>query len=393
MTVWLEPTPCMSRLLGPSSCTTSSVSPRAWANTGRARQRRCTPSAAVDCRKRRRSISKCEMRDHDAAPGTAQADRRMPIFPGFRASACHRARDLISCLQRAADGRSKCRIDPQDRQHRPKARRPRRRQARRDPRADRAPRALRARPPRQPAAAGRRHGALWLAHRHRRAAKPGAPDAQAARDRERRAPARRREHHASPSRRRSCGPTRSPNGLPPDAVHQGLYLEADPLPSPPIEELAAEGIVLVLDQITDPHNVGAIFRSAAAFAVSAIVTTARHSPEATGVLAKSASGALEQVPLVSVQNLARGLAALKERGFLVVGLDSAGDDDLAALPLRQPLALVLGAEGKGLRQLTKRNLRSRRASRSARRDQEPQRVERRRGLALCRGEPAQELDD
>jgi 23S rRNA (guanosine2251-2'-O)-methyltransferase len=141
--------------------------------------------------------------------------------------------------------------------------------------------------------------------------------------------------------------------LTPDAVHQGLYLETDPLPSPAVEDLPAKGIVLVLDQITDPHNVGAIFRSAAAFAVSAIVTTQRHSPEATGALAKAASGALEMVPLVSVQNLARGLAALKANGFLVVGLDSDGEGDLAALSLRAPLALVLGAEGKGLRQLTK----------------------------------------
>jgi 23S rRNA (guanosine2251-2'-O)-methyltransferase len=141
--------------------------------------------------------------------------------------------------------------------------------------------------------------------------------------------------------------------LPPDAVHQGLYVEADPLPSPPVEELAADGVVLVLDQITDPHNVGAIFRSAAAFAATAIVTTARHSPETTGVLANAASGALEHVRFVTVQNLARGLAALKQRGFLVVGLDSSGRDDLAGLPLKAPLALVLGAEGKGLRQLTK----------------------------------------
>jgi 23S rRNA (guanosine2251-2'-O)-methyltransferase len=141
--------------------------------------------------------------------------------------------------------------------------------------------------------------------------------------------------------------------LPPDAVHQGLYLEADPLPSPPIEELATDGIVLVLDQVTDPHNVGAIFRTAAAFAATAIVTTARHSPEATGVLAKAASGALDHLPLVTVQNLARALAALKQRGFLVIGLDSSGGEDLAGLALRRPLALVLGAEGKGLRQLTK----------------------------------------
>jgi 23S rRNA (guanosine2251-2'-O)-methyltransferase len=139
----------------------------------------------------------------------------------------------------------------------------------------------------------------------------------------------------------------------PDAVHQGLYLETDPLPSPAIEELASSGVVLVLDQITDPHNVGAIFRSAAAFGVSAVVTTQRHSPDATGALAKAASGALEFVPLINVQNLARGLAALKQNGFLTVGLDSEGDGDLAAIPMRSPLALVLGAEGKGLRQLTR----------------------------------------
>jgi 23S rRNA (guanosine2251-2'-O)-methyltransferase len=140
--------------------------------------------------------------------------------------------------------------------------------------------------------------------------------------------------------------------LTPDAVHQGLLAETDPLPSPDIEDLDASGIVLVLDQVTDPHNVGAMLRTAAAFAVKAIVTTARHSPEATGVLAKSASGALELVPIAIVQNLARGLAALKERGFLVVGLDGNAPDDLSALPLQAPLALVLGAEGKGLRQLT-----------------------------------------
>lgn len=141
--------------------------------------------------------------------------------------------------------------------------------------------------------------------------------------------------------------------LGPDAVHQGLFAEADPLPSPDIDTLPETGIVLVLDQITDPHNVGAIMRSAAAFAVKAIVTTARHSPEATGVLAKSASGALELVPMVTVQNLARALTAMNERGFMTVGLDSEGGENLAKVTLTQPLALVLGAEGKGLRQLTR----------------------------------------
>jgi 23S rRNA (guanosine2251-2'-O)-methyltransferase len=141
--------------------------------------------------------------------------------------------------------------------------------------------------------------------------------------------------------------------LGPDAVHQGLLAEADPLPSPDIDTLPQAGMVLVLDQITDPHNVGAVMRSAAAFAVKAIVTTARHSPEATGVLAKSASGALELVPLVTVQNLARALTEMNDRGFMTVGLDSEGSENLAAAELRQPLALVLGAEGKGLRQLTR----------------------------------------
>jgi 23S rRNA (guanosine2251-2'-O)-methyltransferase len=141
--------------------------------------------------------------------------------------------------------------------------------------------------------------------------------------------------------------------LSPDAVHQGLLAEADPLPSPELEDLPATGVVLLLDQITDPHNVGAILRTAAAFAVGAVITTARHSPEATGVLAKSASGALEWVPIVTVQNLARAIAALKERGFLVVGLDSDAADALAGTPLVAPLALVLGAEGKGLRQGTR----------------------------------------
>jgi 23S rRNA (guanosine2251-2'-O)-methyltransferase len=136
------------------------------------------------------------------------------------------------------------------------------------------------------------------------------------------------------------------------AVHQGLYAEADPLASPELEDIAS-GIVVVLDQITDPHNFGAILRSAAAFAVTAVVTTERHSPEATGVLAKAASGALEYVPIATVVNLARALDELRELNTFLVGLDSAGDADLAATPLSAPLALVIGAEGKGLRHLTR----------------------------------------
>jgi 23S rRNA (guanosine2251-2'-O)-methyltransferase len=141
--------------------------------------------------------------------------------------------------------------------------------------------------------------------------------------------------------------------LGPDAVHNGVLAEVDPLPSPELEELDPDGIVLVLDQITDPHNVGAILRTAAAFGVRAVITTSRHSPQTTGVLAKAASGALEYVPVVTVQNLARALGALRERGYLLVGLDSTGTTDLRDAALREPLALVFGAEGKGLRQLTR----------------------------------------
>lgn len=140
-----------------------------------------------------------------------------------------------------------------------------------------------------------------------------------------------------------------------DAVHQGLYLECDPLPSPSLERLAAEGIVLVLDQVTDPHNVGAILRTATAFDVKALITTNRHSPEATGVLAKAASGALEHIPIISVQNLNRALETLQQRGFQCVGLDSEAENDLMKEQLNLPLALVLGAEGKGLRSSTRDN--------------------------------------
>ncbi len=141
--------------------------------------------------------------------------------------------------------------------------------------------------------------------------------------------------------------------LGPDAVHQGLLAQSDHLPSPHLSKVAKHELVLVLDQITDPHNVGAIVRSAAAFGVGAIVTTARHSPVATGVLAKSASGGLEHVPFCLVTNLARALTELKDNGMLVIGLDSEGSAEIEDTPMRAPLALVLGAEGKGLRQLTR----------------------------------------
>jgi 23S rRNA (guanosine2251-2'-O)-methyltransferase len=141
-----------------------------------------------------------------------------------------------------------------------------------------------------------------------------------------------------------------------ESVHQGLMLEARPLPEADIADIeSVSGIVLVLDQITDPHNVGAILRTAAAFAVDALVTTERNSPEFSGALAKAASGALEHVTVVSVVNLARALEQLAERGYAIVGLDSAGEQPLEEAALSKPVALVLGAEGKGLRRLTREN--------------------------------------
>ncbi|SFV06826.1 23S rRNA (guanosine2251-2'-O)-methyltransferase [Methylobacterium sp. 174MFSha1.1] len=141
--------------------------------------------------------------------------------------------------------------------------------------------------------------------------------------------------------------------LGPDAVHQGLYLEAEPLAGPAFDALPDDAVLLALDQITDPHNVGAIVRTAAAFGVTAIVTTARHSPTVTGVLAKSASGGLEHVPFVVVRNLAEALIELGERGFTRVGLDSDAPETLDAVGPKTPLVVVLGAEGKGLRQRTR----------------------------------------
>ncbi|MER8702825.1 RNA methyltransferase [Mesorhizobium sp. M1273] len=138
-----------------------------------------------------------------------------------------------------------------------------------------------------------------------------------------------------------------------DAVHQGVLIEAEPLKPKRLDALGDARLVLVLDQITDPHNVGAILRSAVAFGAGALITTARHSPQESGVLAKSASGALEHIDQIEVKNLADALEQLHEAGFQTIGLDSDGPAELETSFAGEKIALILGAEGKGLRQKTR----------------------------------------
>jgi 23S rRNA (guanosine2251-2'-O)-methyltransferase len=143
--------------------------------------------------------------------------------------------------------------------------------------------------------------------------------------------------------------------LGPDAVHQGAMLETEELPEPEFKNLyenANGRPLIVLDQVTDPHNVGAILRSAAVFGAAGLVMTRRHSPPLNGVLAKSASGALELVPVALVQNLSAALTELKDVGFILIGLDSAADAAIEDTDWSRPVAIVMGAEGKGLRELT-----------------------------------------
>ena len=141
-----------------------------------------------------------------------------------------------------------------------------------------------------------------------------------------------------------------------EAVHQGFLIEARQLPDADIADIQnITGVILVLDQITDPHNVGAIVRTACAFGVDALIVTQRHSPSFSGVLAKIASGGLEHLLIVDVTNLARALEDLHARGYMIVGLDSQGDELISDITLSTPLALVFGSEDRGLRRLTREN--------------------------------------
>ena len=142
--------------------------------------------------------------------------------------------------------------------------------------------------------------------------------------------------------------------LPENAVHQGIAALVRKLPVVAVEDLNLRtgGVIVVLDQVTDPHNVGAVLRSAAAFDALAVVTTQNNAPEETGTLAKSACGALETVPLIYVSNLARTLEYFQKNGYWCVGLDGHADTTMHETDLPEKCVLVMGSEGYGLRRLT-----------------------------------------
>jgi 23S rRNA (guanosine2251-2'-O)-methyltransferase len=148
--------------------------------------------------------------------------------------------------------------------------------------------------------------------------------------------------------------------LPAGAVHQGLALRVDPLAEPDLDELlrglptgSSRQVVVALDRVADPHNVGAVLRSAAAFGAAAVLVLRQGTPPVSGALAKAASGALESTPLVRVVNLARALDRLKRAGFWICGLDAGAMTPLSALDLGARVVLVLGSEGGGLRRLVR----------------------------------------
>lgn len=143
--------------------------------------------------------------------------------------------------------------------------------------------------------------------------------------------------------------------LPEGAVHQGIVLEVSPLEQLDLEDIIDEAsLILVLDQVSDPHNVGAIMRSCAAFEADALIVHERHAPKESAIIAKTACGALEMLPLISVTNIVYALEELKEAGFWCVGLAGEAQQNIADFVADKPakIALILGAEGEGMRRLT-----------------------------------------
>jgi len=145
--------------------------------------------------------------------------------------------------------------------------------------------------------------------------------------------------------------------LPPGAVHQGIALLSSPLAKKELEDILGDSsdqsILIVIDQANDPHNIGAVIRSAAAFKADAVIVPERYTPQSTAKVAKSASGALEKIPLIRVANLSRTLDHLKNRGYWCAGLTADAEETIAGASLSGKIVLVLGAEGRGLRRLTK----------------------------------------
>ena len=171
-----------------------------------------------------------------------------------------------------------------------------------------------------------------------------------------------------------------------EAVHQGVVIEAKPLNPKPLDALGDTRLVVVLDQVTDPHNVGAIMRSAVAFGAGALITTQRHSPQESGVLAKSASGALEHIDLIEVKNLADALGKLHDAGFQTVGLDSDGPAEMEKSFTGRKDRPRARCRGQRPASEDARNRHRARPSRHARRDPLAERVERGGGGALCGAE-------
>ena len=237
-----------------------------------------------------------------------------------------------------------------------------------------SPAATRAAPSAASPTSRRERGAGWLYGRHAVAAALANPERRWRRLAVLAAEAEEAARLAAAARAERRGPGSAPAGeavsvldraalallLPEGAAHQGWALAVEPLAMPDLDDVLraaavtpGRSIITILDQVSDPHNVGAVLRSAAAFGAAAVIVAEHGAPPVSGVLAKAASGALDCVRLVRVVNLARALDRLKEAGYWCVGLDESASTPLASLDLGPRVALVLGSEGGGLRRLVR----------------------------------------